>query len=140
MPITVIATEGLIPVALEEQLFADLSALFIRQHNLAGNTFLTPNVIGEIKLISPQHSFAGGRRAPIVIVELKVPSFALSTPDQKKAFVAEATDLVHRAAGARLPKENIYVNMVYSVDGLWGIAGRAYTDNALLDAVARAAA
>ena len=138
MPITVIATEGVIPAAAEAEAFAALSELFLQQHQLGGNAFMTPNVIGELNVVPKGRTFAGGRPNDIVIVELKVPSFALGSADQKKAFVDKATDIVHRAAGGRLARERIFVNMTHAVDGLWGIGGKAYTNQDLLDAVAGA--
>jgi hypothetical protein len=140
MPITVLATEGVLSPAAEATLFQDLTSAFLRNHNLAGNAFLTPNVIGEIDTIPKGKSFAGGQPNDIVIVELKVPSFALSSPEQKQAFLAEATDYVVKASEGRIPRDRVFVNTVYTVDGLWGIGGRAYTNVELGEAVARAAA
>jgi phenylpyruvate tautomerase PptA (4-oxalocrotonate tautomerase family) len=73
------------------------------------------------------------------IVELKVPSFALATPEQKQGFIADATDAVERASQGRLPRERIWVNMTYAVDGLWGIKGEAYPNQRLLESVSAAA-
>lgn len=139
MPISVFATEGVLTDAQQTDVFAALTESFLRQHNLKGNAFLTPNVIGEVNVIPKGKSFSGGKPNDIVIVELKVPSFALAEPAQKQAFVAEATEIVSRATGGRHPRERIFVNMVYAVDGLWGIGGRAYTNGELGEAVARAA-
>jgi phenylpyruvate tautomerase PptA (4-oxalocrotonate tautomerase family) len=139
MPINVVATEGVLDPAAETQLFADLTDAFLKNHDLLGNSFLTPNVIGEIKTIPKGKSFAGGKPADIVIVELKVPSFALDSAEQKRSFIAEATDIVMRSSGGKLHRDRIFVNMVYAVDGLWGIGGKAFT-NADLGAAVQAAA
>jgi len=48
MPITVVATDGIFSAAAEKTMFAELTASFLRHHDLAGNAFITPNVIGEI--------------------------------------------------------------------------------------------
>ena len=136
MPITVQATAGVLTTPAQQELFAQLTDLFLELHGLSGNGFMTPNVIGEVSEIPPGRSFAGGKPAAIVIVELKVPAFALASPGQKEAFITRATDLVHRASGGRQPRERIWVNMVYTVDGLWGIGGRAYTNEQLTAAVA----
>ncbi|GGF31935.1 hypothetical protein GCM10011611_42550 [Aliidongia dinghuensis] len=138
MPITVHATEGVLSGDAEQQVFAELTHAFLNRHQLVGNAFLTPNVIGEINVIPKGKSFAGGKPNDIVVIELKVPSFALATPEQKQGFVADATEIVSRATGGRHPKERIFVNMVHAIDGLWGIAGTTYTNTDLLDAVGRA--
>ena len=139
MPITVIATEGVLSELQQQQVFAEITDVFLRLHGLSSNAFMTPNVIGEVNVVPRGRSFSGGRPNDIVVIELKVPSFVLSEPSQKAAFVAEATDAVVRATGGRHPKERIFVNMVYAVDGLWGIGGRAYTNAELGQAVQRAA-
>lgn len=137
MPITIQATEGVIPASAEQKLFADVTDTFLKLHNLAGNKFITPNVIGEVNVIEKGRSFAGGKPDDIVIIELKVPSFVLASLEQKQAFVAQTTDLVVKASGGRQPKNRIYVNMVYAVDGLWGIAGKTYTNAELGEAVSK---
>lgn len=137
MPITVQATEGVFTEQAEREVFANLTASFLKLHHLAGNGFMTPNVIGEIVTIPQGKSFSGGKPENIVIVELKVPSFALATAEQKQAFIAEATDIVHSGSGKKHPKDRTYVNMVYAVDGLWGIAGKAYTNAQLGEAVSK---
>ena len=138
MPIAILATEGVIPVAAETDVFAALSDLFLQQHKLGGNPFMVPNVIGDINFVSKGRTFAGGKPNDIVIVELKVPSFAFGSIEQKKTFIQKATDIIERAAQGRLPRERIFVNVVYTVDGLWGIGGKAYTNEGLLDALASA--
>lgn len=137
MPITVFATEGVLSAAAEQQVFGDITDAFLKLHNLSGNRFMTPNVIGEVNIIPKGRSFSGGKPDNIVVVELKVPSFVLNSPEQKQGFVAQATDIVFKAAGGRHPRNRIYVNMVYAVDGLWGIEGQAYTNAQLGEAVAK---
>ena len=139
MPITLYASEGVLNETAEREVFADLTDIFLKHHNLNGNTFLTPNVIGEISVIPRGKSFAGGKPADIAIVELKVPSFALGTPEQKQGFVADATEAVHRASQGRVQRDHVWVNMVYAVDGLWGIQGQTYSNDQLLESVSQAA-
>jgi phenylpyruvate tautomerase PptA (4-oxalocrotonate tautomerase family) len=139
MPIQIIATEGVIPVSAEAGLFAAVTDTFLKLHNILGNAFMTPNVIGEFSVIPKGRTFAGGKPDDIVIVELKAPSFALETPEQKRMFVGEVTDLVVKATGGEHPRDRIYVNMVYAIDGLWGIGGKAYTNADLGTAIQAAA-
>jgi phenylpyruvate tautomerase PptA (4-oxalocrotonate tautomerase family) len=140
MPITLFVSEGALTDTAQTEVFGELTDIFLRHHNLSGNAFLTPNVIGEVNEIPRGKSFAGGKQADIAIVELKVPSFALGTPEQKQSFVADATDAVLRAGQGRLGRDRVWVNMVYAVDGLWGVQGQAYTNDQLLHAVSQAAA
>lgn len=140
MPITLYATEGVLSDAAEGEVFGELTDIFLRHHNLHGNRFLTPNVIGEVNIIPRGKSFSGGQRADIAIVELKVPSFALGTPEQKQGFVTDATAAVVRASEGRIAPDHVWVNMVYAVDGLWGIEGKAFSNDHLLASVSAAAA
>ena len=140
MPITLYASEGVLDEAAESAVFAELTDIFLKHHDLNGNTFLTPNVIGEVTTIPRGKSFAGGKQAAIAIVELKVPSFALATLEQKQGFVADATDAVLRGSEGRLQRDHVWVNMVYAIDGLWGIDGQALSNDQLLQSVSQAAA
>lgn len=135
MPIALLVTEGLLSDQAQRAVFRDLTNAFLRHHALEGNAFLTPNVIGDVSEIPRGKSFAGGEPAEIAIVELKVPSFALSTAEQKQGFIADATEAVVRASAGRLPKDHVWVNVVFAADGLWGIAGDAYANDRLLAAV-----
>jgi phenylpyruvate tautomerase PptA (4-oxalocrotonate tautomerase family) len=140
MPITVLTTEGVLDQKSEQSLFAELTELLLKHHQLTGNAFLKPNVIGEITTIPKGKSFAGGKPADIAIVQLKMPSFAFSALEQKQQFVSEATEAVVRAAQGRIPRNHVWVNMVFAVEGMWGIDGRTYTNSELLEAVSAAAA
>jgi phenylpyruvate tautomerase PptA (4-oxalocrotonate tautomerase family) len=139
MPINVIATEGILNAETEKQVFSAITDSFLKHHQGLGNTFLTPIVIGEVSTIPKGKSFAGGKPNDIVIVELKMPTFAFETPESKQSFTAEVTEIIHQATGGKQPKERIFVNMVFTIDGMWGIGGRAYT-NAELGAAFAAAA
>ncbi len=75
----------------------------------------------------------------IAIVELRMPSFALDTQKQKNQFVERVTAIVKTAVGEKLPIENIWVNAVHAVDGIWGIGGKAYTNEDLGEAIGKAA-
>ena len=135
MPIAITVTEGVFTPQSEQRAFDELSQSFLKAHSLTGNAFMTPNVIGDINVRAKGKTFSGGKPDNLVIVELKVPSFALSEPAQKKAWVAEATDIILRASEGRVARERIYINMVYAVEGLWGIGGKAYTNPELVEAV-----
>jgi hypothetical protein len=140
MPIAITVTEGVFTPQSEQRVFDELSQSFLKAHDLAGNPFMTPNVIGDINVLPKGKIFSGGKPENLVIVELKVPSFALSEPAQKSAWVAEATDIVLRASEGRVARERVYINMVYAVEGLWGIGGKAYTNPELIAAVQGASA
>lgn len=139
MPLQVIVTEGILTPIAEQQVFAAVTNAFLKAHDLTGNSFMTPNVIGEVTVIPKGRSFSGGIPTDIAIVEVKAPSFALAQPEQKDRFVAEVTDILLTASEGRVTKEHIFVNMVYAVDGLWGIGGKAYTNEKMLTAVKQAA-
>lgn len=136
MPLTLIVTEGLIP----EDRFADtvarLSESFLRLHGLSGNRALTPNVVGHVQTVPAGRSFCGLEPRPVAVVEWLTPSFAFTSRDVQRAYVKEATDIVHEACGGRQLRAHIWVNVKHAVDGTWGIAGEALTNDQLKDALA----
>jgi len=138
MPLQIIATEGIFTEPAEKEVFAAVTESFLKHHNLVGNKFMTPNVIGEITIVPKGRTFAGGKPDNLVIIEIKAPSFALATQEQKQSFVMEVTEAALKASNGRVARERVYVNMVYAVDGLWGIGGRAFTNQELGEAIAGA--
>ena len=139
MPIEVIMTEGLVSKEDAQKMHKEIAKTFLAKHNLTGNTFMTQNVIGEVTFAERGLTFSNLEPCDIAIVELRAPAFALESKEQKEQFVSEVTQIVLRATAGKLPIEQIWVNMVYAVDGLWGIGGKAYT-NADLGAAIGAAA
>jgi hypothetical protein len=138
MPLTLIVTEGVLTKQRQQATMKGLSDAFLRWHGLAGNGFLTPNVIGHIQVIPADSTFSGSNPTPVAIVEWKVPSFAFTDRDVQVGYVQEATNLIHEMSGGRQPKEHIWVNVTHAVDGAWGIGGNAMTNSQLGDAVSKA--
>lgn len=135
MPLTLIVTEGLLPADRQPATMARLSETFLELHGLKGNAFMTPNVIGHVQVIPAGSTYAGLQPVPVAIVEWLTPSFAFGSREVQQAYVREATQIVHEACGGRLPRERIWINLTHAVDGMWGIAGRAYTNEELGAAV-----
>lgn len=138
MPFNIIATQGVLADAVKTTTHKAITDCFLRLHHLTGNPVMERHIIGEITTVPQGETFAGGKAENIVIVETLVPSFALSAPAQKKNYIAEVTEIIVRAAEGRVERDRVYVNVTYPVDGLWGIAGKAYTNAELIAAVSNA--
>lgn len=137
MPLTLLITEGVLPKHRHQSTMASLSEAFLRLHGLAGNQFFTPNVIGHITELPAGSTYAGLEPTPVAIVEWLTPSFAFATRDIQNTYVAEATDILFEACDGKQPRERIWVNLKYAVDGMWGIGGKAYTNQELGAAAAQ---
>ena len=135
MPITLTVPEGLLSPEAEAHAFAGLTDALLKAAQLSGNSFMTPNVVGHIQLLPKTHIFSGGAPAAAAFIELKLPAIALATPEAKQAFIANATDVVERAAAGKLRRDHIWVNIVYAADGAWGIEGRGYDNQELIAAI-----
>jgi phenylpyruvate tautomerase PptA (4-oxalocrotonate tautomerase family) len=140
MPITVTVTEGLLAPEAESRVFAELTDALLEIEQLHDNAFMTPNVIGTMNVVPPGRIYTGGKPGAAAFVELKLPGVALAAPEAKRRFIERATGVVERAALGRLPRERIWVNVVYAADGAWGIGGRGYDNAALVEAIQAAAA
>ena len=64
-------------------------------------------------------------------------SGTIETREIQIGYVEEATNIVHEASGGKLPKEFIWVNVLHAIDGTWGIAGKAMTNEDLGKAVSK---
>jgi len=139
MPVQIMMTEGLVTKEKAQQIHHDVADALLEAHDLSGNAFMTPNVIGEVIFVEKGLTFAGKDVQDLAIVELRVPSFTFQTQDQKAMFVERVTSIILNATNGTLSINNIWVNAVYAVDGFWGIAGQAYTNEQLGDAINQAA-
>ncbi len=131
MPMQIIATEGVFTPSAEQEVFAKLTDLLLELNGLSGNDFMTPNVIGEVTIIPKNRTFSGGKPTDIVIFELKVPSMVLSTRDSQLTWIERGTQIILEAAAGKFSAEQVWGNVVYAIDGLWGISGHAYTNDEL---------
>lgn len=131
MPLTLTATEGVFPKGTEQQVFQKLCAAMLKWHGLTGNPAMTPNVVGSINILPKELTYAGLQESTVVFIEWKVPSFAFNTPQIQQGYVEEATRIAAEASHGKQPVERIWVNVLHAVDGAWGIAGQALTNQQL---------
>lgn len=136
MPLTLTLTEGVLPVGSEKLAIAQITEAFLKRHGMAGNKVMTPNVTAHYQVLPKGSTFSGGKEVAAAWVEWKTPSFALADRDVQKAFFADATDIIFKLAGGKVPKENVYVNVVHAVDGGWNFDGHAMTNAEIANAVA----
>ncbi|MFZ5863916.1 MAG: 4-oxalocrotonate tautomerase [Nitrospirota bacterium] len=137
MPLTLTLSEGVLPPGTEQQAFARLCDAMLKWHDLAGNAVMTPNVTGSIHVIPKGLTFSGSKETPGAWIEWKVPSFAFNTREVQQGYFSEATDIIHKLSGKKLPKERIWINVVHAVDGAWGINGQALTNAQLGEAISK---
>ena len=98
---------------------------------------MTPNVVGSINILPKELTYAGLRESSVVFIEWKVPSFAFATREIQQGYVEEATRIALDASHGKQPVERIWVNVMHAVDGAWGIAGNALTNQQLGETVAK---
>ncbi len=128
MPLTLTLTEGVIPTGSEKEAVAQLSDAMLKHHGLTGNQVMTPNITATIHVLPKGSTFSGGKAFSGAWVEWKVPSFAFASREIQTGYFEEATNIIQDLSGGKQPRENIYVNVVHTVDGAWNLDGRAMTN------------
>jgi hypothetical protein len=128
MPLTLTLSEGVLPKGQEKAAYKRLSEAMLKWHGLDGNKLMTPNVVGSIHLVKPDHTFTGAHETPIAFIEWKVPSFAFADRKVQQGYFEEATNIIHEMSGGRQPKDKIFINVVHAVDGAWNFNGKAMTN------------
>jgi phenylpyruvate tautomerase PptA (4-oxalocrotonate tautomerase family) len=135
MPITVTAPRGVLTPAGEHEILPRLTAALAEASGLAGNEFFTSVVGGTVHVLEPENIYAGGTNRPVVMVELKLPDIGLGSVESRAAFITAATAIVDELTRPGHRPENTWVNILNAPGGGWGIAGKAYTAEALVAAI-----
>jgi|SRR5947209_3994757 len=135
MPITVTAPRGTLTRTGERQVLPRLTADLARVSGLSDNPRFVEIIGGTVHLFAPEDVYAGGVNRPVVMVELKLPNIGLGSIEARAAFIAAATETVAALSVPGHRREDIWVNILNAPDGAWGIAGRAYTGDALVEAL-----
>lgn len=137
MPLTITLTEGVLPRAAISQAVAQITDSFMKHHAMSGNKVMTPNVTAHVNVLPKGLSFAGGKEVDGAWIETKTPSFALANHEVQSGFFTEATEIIHRLSGGKLPRERIWSNGVHAVDGTWNINGVTMTNAQIGEAVSK---
>lgn len=128
LPLTLTLTEGVIPLASVKEAISKITDSMLTHHGLLGNTVMTPNITAHVSILPKQTTFSGGKPFSGVWMEWKVPAFAFASRDIQLAHFAEATEIIRALSGGKQPVENIYTNVIHTVDGSWNFNGVAMTD------------
>lgn len=137
MPLSITLTEGALPAGKEREAGKLITAAFLKWHGLTGNKVMTPNVTNHIHILPKDNTLSGGIPFVGAWIETKTPSFALNSREIQEGFFKEATDIIQQLSGGNLPREHIYSNSVYTVDGTWNMDGRAMTNAQLGEAISQ---
>ncbi len=137
MPLTLTLTDGIIPPAQVPEAIARLSGAMLAAHDLTGNSVMTPNITANVHIVSAGQSYSGGQVFKGAWVEWKVPSFAFATTAIQKSYGQQVTDIIRELSGGTQPRDNIYFNVVHTVDGAWNLDGGAMSNDEIIQALAR---
>jgi phenylpyruvate tautomerase PptA (4-oxalocrotonate tautomerase family) len=138
MPVLVQVTRGLLTPEGERTILSRVARALLEVHGLEDNAFMRQNVIGHLVVCEEAESFVGGESASLAVIEIKVPSVTFSDRKSQEAFVSAVTKIVDELKAGAHPTSRTFVNVTYAVDGAWGIAGKAYTNQDLGAAIAAA--
>jgi len=137
MPVTLTLTEGVLPNGAEKQAIKRITESMLKWHGLSGNKVMTPNVTAQVQLLPKGTTFSGGEEFSGAWIEWKTPSFAFNSREVQTGFFKDATEIIHELSGGKQPRENIYVNVVHTVDGAWNLNGIAMSNEQLGEAIAQ---
>lgn len=138
MPISVQVTRGLLTPAGERQILPQVAAALLAVHGLEQNAFMQAAVIGHLVVSEETAAYVSGGPKSLAVIEVKVPSVTFRDRASQQRFVAAVTDAIDQYKAGDHPKSRTFVNVTYAVDGAWGIAGKAYTNEELGAAIAAA--
>lgn len=136
MPILVQVTRGLLTARGEREIVPRIGRALLEAHGIADNEFMQPNVIGTLQISEPSAAYVGGKPQSLASIEVKVPSVTFRERATQERFVDAVTSLVDELKAGEHPKSRTFVHVIHALDGVWGIGGRAYTNDELGRAIA----
>ena len=137
--IDIVTPEGIFPAASEAALLDRATACLLQWEKTAGIPIAIANTGAFLEVFPASRITAGGKAAGVVRVQILTPARALSQ-EQRAGITAGITDIVAELASDLSVRERTWVLFHEAVDGGWGIAGKAYTNADLGDAVRASAA
>lgn len=137
MPLTLTITEGAIPAGSEKEAVQQLTNSMLKHHGLLGNKIMTPNITAHVVVLPKKSTFSGGEEFSGVWMEWKVPAFAFASREIQLAHFAEATGIIRKLSGDKQPIDNIYSNVIHTVDGSWNFNGIAMTNEEIGEEISK---
>jgi hypothetical protein len=137
MPLSLHVTEGVIPVGTEKQAIKKITDIMLKWHGLSGNKVMTPNVTAMVQVLPKGSTFSGGQEVSGAWIEFKTPAFAFTDREVQKGVAKEATEVIYELSGRKQAKDNIYFNVIHTVDGTWNLDGIAMTNEELGQVIAQ---
>lgn len=131
MPLTLHVTEGVIPEGSEKQAVKQITDIFLKWHGLTGNRVMTPNVTAMVTVVPKGETFSGGEEVSGAWIEWKAPGFAFTDREVQIGCAKECTEVIYDLSDGKQPRDNIYFNVVHTVDGTWNMDGQAMTNEQL---------
>jgi hypothetical protein len=65
------------------------------------------------------------------------PLLAFASRETQKGFGQATVDIIHELSGGKQPKDNIYFNVVHTVDGAWNLDSQAMSNEELGTAISK---
>jgi phenylpyruvate tautomerase PptA (4-oxalocrotonate tautomerase family) len=123
MPITVTAPRGVLTPEGEREVLPRLTTALAEATDAAGDDALIATIGGTVHVLPERDVYAGGKPAPVVFVELKLPPVALSTVERRSRFITAATRIVADLTVEDHDDQRTWVNILHAPEGAWGIGG-----------------
>ncbi len=139
MPLTLTLTEGVIPKGTEQKAVAKLTDALLERHGLTGNALMKRNITATVHVLPKGTTFSGGEEFAGAWIEWKVPAITFGTREIQKGYGEDVVNIIQELSGGAQPADNIYFNVVHSVDGAWNFEGVAMSNEEIGAALAREA-
>ncbi len=132
--IDIVAPEGTFPGSSEQALLERATASLLKWEKTSTIPIAVANTAAYLHLLPKARVTAGGKADRVVRVQIITPVGSLKQ-EQRAGITADITAIVGELAGEPNLRDRTWVLFHEAVDGGWGIAGRAYTNADLGEAV-----
>ena len=132
--IDIYAPEGTFPESNEAALLDRATAVLLQFEKTTGIPLAVANTGAYLHVLPKTRVAAGGKADKVVRIQLLTPRDGLQQP-QRNGITEGMTKIVGELASDPKIAERTWVLFSEAVDGGWGIAGKAYNNGELFEAV-----
>ena len=131
MAIDIVASEGAFAAESEAPVMSAVFDALLRAIDATDDAQVSAALGVILHVVPARRLMMGGAVATSVRIDVVLPGIALASFRRRRRFIAEATAAVATLSRDPAIGPRVVVRIMHSLDGGWGVGGRAFTNDDL---------